>query len=100
MAFRSVLSLKNQMEKERKNHKQEYFRKLRENAFLLEEIAELKKELKEAKKYRLPSREGSLAYGSKRNSSLASSSRSMSSTESTSSSGSGSPQAEQQHQNQ
>ena len=43
------------MEKERKNHKQEYFRKLRENAFLLEEIAELKKELTEAKKYRLPS---------------------------------------------
>ena len=50
--FRSVSSLKNQMEKERKNHKQEYFRKLRENAFLLEEIAELKKELTEAKKYR------------------------------------------------
>ena len=88
------------MEKERKNHKQEYFRKLRENAFLLEEIAELKKELKEAKKYRLPSREGSLAYGSKRNSSLASTagSRSMSSTESSSSSGSGSPLAEQQNQ--
>ena len=42
------------MEKERKNHKQEYFRKLRENAFLLEEIAELKKELIEAKKYQLP----------------------------------------------
>ena len=52
---RSVSSLKNQMEKERKNHKQEYFRKLRENAFLLEEIAELKKELIEAKKYQLPS---------------------------------------------
>ena len=43
------------MEKERKNHKQEYFRKLRENAFLLEEIAELKKELTEAKKYQIPS---------------------------------------------
>ena len=52
---RSVSSLKNQMEKERKNHKQEYFRKLRENAFLLEEIAELKKELTEAKKYQIPS---------------------------------------------
>ena len=42
------------MDKERKNHKQEYFRKLRENAFLLEEIAELKKELNEAKKYKIP----------------------------------------------
>ena len=51
---RSVTSLKNQMEKERKNHKQEYFRKLRENAFLLEEISELKRELVEAKKYQLP----------------------------------------------
>ena len=42
------------MEKERKNHKQEYFRKLRENAFLLEEIGELKKELSDAKKYKIP----------------------------------------------
>ena len=77
--FRSVTSLKNQMEKERKNHKQEYFRKLRENAFLLEEIAELKKELTEAKKYRLPSVDmdaGSMVY-KRRNSSM--SSRSMSS---------------------
>ena len=67
------------MEKERKNHKQEYFRKLRENAFLLEEIAELKKELTEAKKYRLPSVDmdaGSMVY-KRRNSSM--SSRSMSS---------------------
>ena len=31
------------------------FRKLRENAFLLEEIAELKKELIDAKKYQIPS---------------------------------------------
>ena len=70
--FRSVTSLKNQMEKERKNHKQEYFRKLRENAFLLEEIAELKKELTEAKKYRLPSVDmdaGSMMY-KQRNSSM------------------------------
>ena len=42
------------MEKERKNHKQEYFRKLRENAFLLEEISELKRELNDAKKYKIP----------------------------------------------
>ncbi len=55
LSFRSVTSLKKQMEKERKNHKQEYFRKLRENAFLLEEIAELKRELQEAKKYSVPS---------------------------------------------
>ena len=67
------------MEKERKNHKQEYFRKLRENAFLLEEISELKKELIEAKKYRLPSIDAdatSLMY-KRRTSSM--SSRSMSS---------------------
>jgi hypothetical protein len=42
------------MEKDRRIHKQEYFRKLRENAFLLEEISELKRELTEAKKYQLP----------------------------------------------
>ena len=61
-----------QCKKERKNHKQEYFRKLCENAFLLEEISEHKKELAEAQKYTLPSvyaDEGSMMY-KQRNSSM------------------------------
>ena len=41
-------SLKSQMEKERHIHKQEYLRKMKENAFLLQEIEELKKRLKDA----------------------------------------------------
>ena len=74
------------MEKERKNHKQEYFSKLRENAFLLEEISQLKKALTEAKKYKLPSmREdpGSMMYkrrSSSRNSSMSSRSKSSGSS--------------------
>jgi hypothetical protein len=34
--YRSVSSLKNQMEKERSIHRQEYLRKMKENAFLLQ----------------------------------------------------------------
>ena len=74
------------MKKERKNHKQEYFRKLRENAFLLEEIAELKKELTDAKKYRLPSIETDPMMFKRRSSTM--SSRSMSSSSGSSRAGS------------
>jgi len=42
------------MEKERHIHKQEYLRKMKENAFLLQEIEELKKELKKATEYKIP----------------------------------------------
>ena len=52
--FRSVSSLKNQMEKEKRNHRQEYLRKLKENSFLLQEIEQLKKELKAAQEYKIP----------------------------------------------
>ena len=51
---RSVSSLRNQMEKEKHNHRQEYLRKMKENKFLLEQIEDLKKELKKAKEYRVP----------------------------------------------
>ena len=51
---RSVSSLKNQMDKERSIHRQEYLRKMRENGFLLQEIEELKRELKKATEYKLP----------------------------------------------
>jgi hypothetical protein len=51
---RSVSSLKNQMDKERSIHRQEYLRKMRENAFLLQEIEELKRELKKATEYKIP----------------------------------------------
>jgi hypothetical protein len=53
---RSVSSLKGQMEKERSIHRQEYLRKMRENAFLLQEIEELKRELKKANEYKIPSK--------------------------------------------
>ena len=53
---RSVSSLKSQMEKERHIHKQEYLRKMKENAFLLQEIEELKKELKKATEYKIPAK--------------------------------------------
>ena len=69
--------LKSLMDKERKNHKQEYFSKLRENAFLLEEISQLKKELTGAKKYKLPSMRED--FYKRRSSSARSSSRSISS---------------------
>jgi len=49
-----VSSLKNQMEKEKRNHRQEYLRKLKENSFLLQEIEQLKKELKAAQEYKIP----------------------------------------------
>ena len=52
--LRSVSSLKSQMEKEKRNHKQEHLRKLKENTFLLEEIEQLKKELKSAQEYKIP----------------------------------------------
>ena len=42
------------MEKEKRNHRQEYLRKLKENTFLLEEIEQLKKELKTAQEYKIP----------------------------------------------
>ena len=42
------------MEKEKRNHRQEYLRKLKENTFLLEEIEQLKKELKSAQEYKIP----------------------------------------------
>ena len=47
-------SLKSQMEKEKRNHRQEYLRKLKENTFLLEEIEQLKKDLKSAQEYKIP----------------------------------------------
>ena len=54
LLFRSVSSLKSQMEKEKRNHRQEYLRKLKENSFLLQEIEQLKKELKSAQEYKIP----------------------------------------------
>ena len=42
------------MEKEKRNHRQEHLRKLKENTFLLEEIEQLKKELKSAQEYKIP----------------------------------------------
>ena len=42
------------MEKEKRNHRQEYLRKLKENSFLLHEIEQLKKELKSAQEYKIP----------------------------------------------
>ena len=42
------------MEKEKRNHRQEYLRKLKENSFLLQEIEQLKKELKSAQEYKIP----------------------------------------------
>jgi len=44
------------MEKERNIHRQEYLRKMRENAFLLQEIEELKRELKKANEYKIPAK--------------------------------------------
>ena len=42
------------MEKEKRNHRQEYLRKLKENSFLLQEIEQLKKDLKSAQEYKIP----------------------------------------------
>ena len=53
-SHRSVSSLKHQMEKERSIHRQEYLRKMKENAFLLKEIEALKKDLKKANEYKVP----------------------------------------------
>lgn len=74
---RQVSSLKNQMEKDKKNHRMEYLRKLRENAFLLEEIAELKRDLAKAHEYQLPSQRRKL-MAQQRSQSSASSSASSS----------------------
>ena len=51
------------MEKEKRNHKQEHLRKLKENTFLLEEIEQLKKELPAQQKENanLPTKERNIA---------------------------------------
>ena len=52
---RSVSSLRNQMEKDKRNHRQEYLKKIKENKFLLDQIEDLKKEVKKANEYKVPS---------------------------------------------
>lgn len=42
------------MNKEKQNHRQEYLRKMKENKMLLEQIDELKKQLRKAQEYKVP----------------------------------------------
>ena len=52
--FRSVSALRNQMEKVKQNHKMEIMRKVKENKVFLQQIDDLKRELKKAKEYKVP----------------------------------------------
>ena len=51
---RSVSALRNQMEKVKQNHKMEIMRKVKENKVFLQQIDDLKKDLKKAKEYKVP----------------------------------------------
>ena len=60
---RTVASLREQMKKQGQNQRLEYLRKMRENEFLVAELARLKKELKHAKGYSLSKSTKSLKSG-------------------------------------
>ena len=53
---RTIVSLREQMRKQNTNHVQSYERKLEQNTFLVEEIEDLKRELKKVRGYKLPKR--------------------------------------------